>query len=124
MGWSLGYDEKWKRDIGHGVPAYCDHPGCGKEIDRGLAYVCGGQPYGGEYGWRLYFFGNHLFMGARRPQRCARCKANGQPFTPSSDHLEWIAWKLTDESWQQWREENPELVAALQLKLPRQPCSG
>ena len=113
MGWSLGYDENWKRDIGHGVPVYCDHPGCGKEIDRGLAYVCGGQPYGGEYGWRLYFFGNHLFMGARRPQRCARCKANRQPFTPSPDHPEWLAWKLTDESWQQWREENPELVAAL-----------
>ena len=28
MGWSIGYDEKWQRDIGYGVPAICDYPGC------------------------------------------------------------------------------------------------
>jgi hypothetical protein len=48
MGWSIGYDSKWKRDIGYGVPAPCDLPGCDKEIDRGLAFVCGTEPYGGE----------------------------------------------------------------------------
>ena len=47
MGWSLGFDDKWNRDIGYGVPAYCDHPKCSVEIDRGLAYVCCDQePYG------------------------------------------------------------------------------
>ena len=35
MGWSLGYDGRWKRDIGYGVPAVCDFPGCNEEIDRG-----------------------------------------------------------------------------------------
>lgn len=30
MGWSIGYDDKWFRDIGYGVPAYCDHPGYGE----------------------------------------------------------------------------------------------
>ena len=28
MGWSIGYDTNWKRDIGYGVPAKCDHPRC------------------------------------------------------------------------------------------------
>lgn len=42
MGWSIGFDSNWNRDIGYGVPAFCDHPGCTAEIDRGLAYVCGG----------------------------------------------------------------------------------
>jgi hypothetical protein len=44
MGWSIGYDENWKRDIGYGVPAVCDHPKCNKIINRGLSYVCGGEP--------------------------------------------------------------------------------
>lgn len=28
MGWSVGYDDNWKRDIGYGVPALCDYPDC------------------------------------------------------------------------------------------------
>ncbi len=53
MGWSIGSDGD--RDIGYGVPAECDHPDCTAEIDRGLSYVCGGDPYGGEYGCGLFF---------------------------------------------------------------------
>lgn len=54
MGWSIGYDERWKRDIGYGVPATCDHPGCEEKIDRGLSCVCANQqPYGGEHGCGL-----------------------------------------------------------------------
>jgi hypothetical protein len=50
MGWSIGFDTTWNRDIGYGVPAICDRPGCGEAIDRGLSFVCGGEPYGGEKG--------------------------------------------------------------------------
>ena len=60
MGWSIGFDQKWNRDIGYGVPCVCDHPGCDKEIDRGLSYVCcGDQPEGGEHGCGLYFCPDH-----------------------------------------------------------------
>ena len=55
MGWSLGYDSNWNRDIGYGVPAYCDHPYCNEEIDRGLSYVCGDALYGGDRGCGLFF---------------------------------------------------------------------
>ena len=41
MGWSLGFSEFWKRDIGYGVPAKCDHPDCKVKIDRGFSYFCG-----------------------------------------------------------------------------------
>ena len=59
MGWSIGYDEKWARDIGYGVPAVCDHPDCDARIDRGLSYVCCNQePRGGE-GCGLYFCEKH-----------------------------------------------------------------
>jgi len=38
MGWSIGYDGNWKRDIGYGVPAYCDFPGCWTEIVGAMVF--------------------------------------------------------------------------------------
>lgn len=134
MGWSIGFDPAWNRDIGYGVPAQCDHPDCDTGIDRGLSYVCGGAPYGGDYGCGLYFCETHLAYaytedgeddllvdGKPLPHLCERCikmhqegeDSKVQPFTPKPDVPEWINWKLTDESWQQWRDENPERVARL-----------
>lgn len=54
MGWSVGYDERWRREIGDGVPALCDHPGCDEERDRGPSFVCGNDPYGGDRACGLY----------------------------------------------------------------------
>lgn len=112
MGWSVGFDSNWNRDIGYGVPAYCDYPGCTKEIDRGLSYVCGGEPYGGEKGCGLYFCEDHLYFHEFRDreakQVCHRCHTYKLPYKPKPDHPEWIRWKLTDASWEQWRKENPE----------------
>lgn len=108
MGWSVGYDTSWNRDIGYGVPALCDSPKCKKEIDRGLAYVCGGQPYGGEKGCGLYFCYEHLYG---EYQRCGRCFSYKPPYKkPKPDLKEWLEWKLTDESWKEWREKNPKEV--------------
>ena len=107
MGWSLGYDEHWKRDIGYGVDAICDHPGCGKEIDRGLSYVCGGEPYGGERGCGLYFCSDHLqYSTLKGPQLCSRCVKHRKPFEPTPDTLKWLFFKMTDPSWEEWRIEN------------------
>lgn len=108
MSWAVGYDSNWKRDIGYGVPATCDRPGCGAVIDRGLSYVCAGQePYGGDDGCGLFFCGEHL------AHQCERCAAGQPPFDPTPDVREWLEWKLADESWGPWRDENPEAVAAL-----------
>lgn len=117
MGWSIGYDDKWKRDIGYGVPSICDHRGCTEEIDRGLFYVCGGDAHGGEYGCGLFFCSEHLYLSVRRPQLCARCFRYRKPFRPTPDTRRWMRWKLTDESWQRWRDENPEQVRAMKGKL-------
>ncbi len=107
MGWSIGYDTCWERDIGYGVPAYCDHPGCGAVIDRGLGHVCcGAEPYGGEHGCGLYFCQAHLIFWPRHggPARCRRCVNDAAPFEPTGDHPDWVAHKLTDPSWAEWRE--------------------
>lgn len=113
MGWSIGTGENG-RDIGYGVPALCDHPKCSKEIDRGLSYCCGG--YFSEYGCGLYFCGKHLPC-SRKPhgsedgvELCHRCMRYRPPFEPKEDIQKWIDHKLTDGSWEEWRQENPEFV--------------
>ena len=102
MGWAIGYDSNWQRDIGYGVPCICDYPKCNKKIDRGISYVCGGEPYGGEEGCGLYFCLNH--GGGRL---CPRCLEGKEPFKPKKDIKEWIDFKMTDPSWAEWRKENP-----------------
>jgi hypothetical protein len=112
MGWQVGYDWNWRRDIGYGVPAVCDFPRCNEEIDRGLGFVCcDEEPYGGDRGCGLYFCEKHMKGG-----RCSRCTNYRPPFNAKPDHPDWIAHKLTDESWAAWRAENPEKVAALEVE--------
>lgn len=114
MGWSIGYDEDWKRDIGYGVPAVCDHPDCNEEINRGLSYVCGGDAYGGSRGCGLYFCEKHLIQHFKLPQLCERCSPRvKKSFIPKIDHIDWVKHKLIDGSWEQWRKENPEEVKIL-----------
>jgi hypothetical protein len=119
MGWSLGFDSNWNRDIGYGVTAYCDHPKCNEEIDRGLSYVCGGEPYGGEVGCGLFFCDDHLSGWSRQGRRvCPRCAASKRPYKRiKPDHPEWIAFKMTDPSWAKWRKENG-FVSLPEAKLP------
>ncbi len=100
MSWAVGYDTRWDRDIGYGVPAICDHPRCHGKIDRGLAYVCGGEPYGGDEGCGLYFCEEH--GGGIKCDQCIRYEA---PFDPKPDTEEWLNHKATDPSWADWRKQ-------------------
>ena len=110
MGWSIGWDDTWQRDIGYGVPAVCDHPGCSTRIDRGLSYVCGSEPYGGERGCGLFFCSKHQ-VGPK--QLCERCyPRRRKPFTPKPDVYTWVHFKHTDPSWQEWRKEQEEIEQA------------
>jgi len=113
MSWEIGYDNNHQRDIGYGVPSICDHPDCNEEIDRGLSYVCGGEPYGGERGCGLFFCGEHLFYDGVRTHLCERCIENKPQFTKKPDVKEWIEWKLSDDSWSEWRSENVDKVNEL-----------
>jgi len=116
MGWSIGYDYNWKRDIGYGVPAWCDHPSCNEKIDRGLAYVCGGEPYGGEHGCGLYFCAaHHRFDDCNC---CERCSQGEAPFPAKPDHPDWIKHKLTDQSWLAWRIDHLDEVEKMKSENP------
>lgn len=131
MSWAVGYDSNWRRDIGYGVPSRCDHPECDKDIDRGLSYVCGGRPYGGEHGCGLYFCGSHLYVapildeGEEEDEDteiaflCERCRDKQLPFDAKPDVPKWVNHKLTHPSWAKWREENKDWVEAqLELATP------
>lgn len=121
MGWQVGFDSRWNRDIGYGVPSVCDRPKCGAEIDRGLSYVCGSDPYGGEHGCGLYFCGEHLTGrrkdGDRYVSVCGRCDKGRPPYEPTPDTAEWMRWKLSDESWGPWRDEHAAEVSAMRAAL-------
>lgn len=106
MSWAIGYDSNWKRDIGYGVPSICDHPGCKEEIDRGLSYVCGGYPQGGDVGCGLYFCSAHRRHFLHGQFVCKACRKGWLPFDAKPDCPEWIQHKLTDPSWESWRKEN------------------
>lgn len=125
MGWSIGYDGNWKRDIGYGVPAICDHPGCKNAIDRGLSYVCADYtPHGGERGCGLFFCNEHQHNTEKHSNLCIRCLRGNKPFTPKPDVKEWIEWKLTDASWRKWRDENLEEAERLSAELRKQQAIG
>lgn len=119
MGWDIGWDDRHHRDIGYGVPATCDHPGCEAVIHRGLAYACGAEHGGGDDGCGLYFCADHLLVGVDGKERqvCERCARDAEPFEPKPDVREWVEWKLSDPSWQRWRDENPVEVSTLRARL-------
>lgn len=120
MSWSYAFDEEWQRDIGYGVPAFCDHPGCGKVIDRGLSYVCGGEPFGGFRGCGLYFCEDHLTLHLKLPALCDRCAPRRRkPFDPTPDHPRWMRHKLTHASWRPWRKANAAAVEKLKQALKK-----
>lgn len=119
MGWAVGFDPNWKRDVGYGVPSVCDHPGCKMDIDRGLGWICGwGHPGGGEAGCGLFFCGDH--GGGMLCERCEQTPVM-EPFEPTEDTPEWMAHKLEDPTWQAWRDANPAEVARLsRLVTPKE----
>ncbi|MBF4570840.1 hypothetical protein ITJ57_18885 [Plantibacter sp. VKM Ac-2880] len=110
-------NDRW---AGYGVPAVCDLDGCTTGIDRGLGYKCEAghadedawlelpedqrDPEFEDSGCGLFFCTEHLY----------RAKLHADA-TAKPDTAEWNAHMLTDESWRQWREENPARVEALQL---------
>lgn len=125
----MGYAiyEVGQRWGGYGVPSYCEFPSCKKVIDRGMSFACGGEPFS-EMGCDRYFCSKHLnYVFWKRDGSdekcdheedcdcesfpvCKRC-ADGQiSFPYKQEHSKWMKHLLKDESWEQWRKENPEIV--------------
>jgi hypothetical protein len=105
MGWAVGWDFEHRRWLGYGVPAICEHPDCDESIDRGIYYRCGGME---DEGCDQFFCGSHLYyVEGFEESVCQRCGNGEDPFPIKPDTEEWATHLLTDESWAQWRRENP-----------------
>lgn len=106
MGYGV-YEDRAARDYGvvrwagYMVPGICDLPGCSTEIDRGMGYRCSEQQLEGKKSCELHFCTKHLYDH----------KAH-KDSVPKPDLPEWLRWMLTDESWAEWRTEEPEAAAA------------
>jgi hypothetical protein len=119
-----------KRYGGYGVPAYCEHPNCNEEIDRGMSYACAGEPFS-ELGCDRYLCSKHLKYECWKQdgtadkcdhegkcacacvEVCERCAKGEPPFDYKPEHPTWVKHVLTDKSWALWRKENPEEVQEL-----------
>ena len=109
-----------KRFGGYGVPTVCEYPTCKKKIDRGISHACGGEPFS-ELGCDRYFCSKHLYLVERDDELCTlceRCKKNKEPFDYKPETKKWIKHILTDDSWQEWREQNPDKVKEYQPNQP------
>ena len=114
MGYGVYWENAHQRFAGYGVPCLCEHPGCSKEINRGLGCLCGDAPGGGETGCGLYFCGEHLYAA---PQQCERCYQKRKPFAAKPDTKEWTRHMMRDKTWKQWRDENPRKVAQMKKQM-------
>lgn len=105
MSWAIGYSERHKRDIGYGVPAFCDHPGCNEEIDRGLGYKCEEEGCGCE----KFYCSTHLYDTGIHTHEVPDTRI----------HPDWGRHLLTHESWGRWRKENPDEVVRVRAEMER-----
>lgn len=94
MSWAYCGTNRHGQEIGYGVSAQCDEPGCDSEIDRGLAYLCGAMHDDGE-SCNRYFCSQHLVGGAYPSQLCFWCarewdensEDEDESNVPSHDHV-------------------------------------
>lgn len=120
---------------GYGVPAICEYPTCNEEIDRGMGYACGGEPFS-EHGCDLYFCSKHTESIIINPATgkqcrhqkdcdcdcdligvCERCAKRKPSFPYKPERKEWLEHLLNDESWQKWRDTNPGEVEWVKEQL-------
>jgi len=74
MGWAFCGTNNHGQEMGYGVEATCDEPGCDEVIDRGLAHVCG-RMHEDDETCHKYYCGRHLFVANVGPGGglCSRC---------------------------------------------------
>jgi hypothetical protein len=94
MSWGHCGEDSKGRPIGYAVSAKCDCPGCDADIDRGLAYACGGMHGKTELGCEEYFCETHLYYTVEDKEEFTRiCTSCMLTLTTSGE------WALNPEDW-------------------------
>lgn len=76
MGWAFCGTNRNGVEIGYGVEAVCDEPGCTTVIDRGLGYLCGDM-HDDERTCAKYYCSHHR-VGHQRCERCKNIPTEGE----------------------------------------------
>jgi hypothetical protein len=85
---------------GYAVLDTCHQPGCAAEVDRGLAFLCGGTPGAADgHGCGQWFCGAHLL---------------GKP-----DTVDIMGDGLCASCLERWKGNNPDLLAAEEARFER-----
>lgn len=95
MSYQCYFDVVNERWAGESVPAECDYVGCYEDIDRGPSFLCSAP----DCGCRLFYCFNHL--GFRHDSFSSEAKP---------DSVDWLEHILTDEYWEDFREDHPDRV--------------
>lgn len=108
MGYGVGF--RGGRWIGYAVPAECDWPDCHEMIHHGMGHQCDkhytdedGEEIEDE-GCDLYFCGEHLY-------------GLHDDIQQKPDSPRWLWWIVNEDSWAQWRKENPETLKSYQEEI-------
>lgn len=104
----MSYSVYWmnERFQGYGVPAYCDCNGCKTKIDRGLGYQHEED--------KDNMYPSIFVCNKHQNKKLSKIKVDY-----TREHTEWLTHVLNDESWAEWRKDNPELVKKYDKKLKR-----
>src|SRR3990167_2703344 len=70
-------------------------------------------------GVKIDFLIRSTFSGfSLRHCLCQKCfRYDKKHYKPKPEVKEWIDWMLTDQSWEQWRKENPEKVERMRKSI-------
>ena len=125
------------RISGYGVPAYCDHPNCMNEIDRGMAYACCGGIHRSESCGGFYcseheapiisedeleglddeekqdVLESYGLSEAPLFDECGIAYICNHPPIEFKEHPHWIKHISNDSTWSTFRENDAEKFNAL-----------
>lgn len=121
MGWANCGEDSKGRPIGYAHDATCDHPGCTEQINRGLAYACGGMHGDTEYSCEGYFCEKHrqqcLPVDGRLQQVCDACYAEWRAYAIANpDDSEELIKYFVDWEGEDWAEPDPPAASAREAR--------
>lgn len=115
----MGYSVYWanKRWQGYGVLAFCDFKDCTKEINRGMGFQ-------NENDIQEVDEDGEIVKSSPPNTFCCNDHSYSDPdedceINLNKEHPKWFKHVLTDNSWEQWRKENPETAGKYRNQLKK-----
>ena len=63
----------------------------------------------------MFFCEEHLYLNEKCIQLCERCLNDKEVFNIKPEHPDFINFILTDDSWEQWRQDNSDTIKTYKM---------